>query len=122
MPAAAPTDLARFIAHAERYGIEGVYEIAVFAALDAGQLQQLARRLREIDVKWRPPRMPTATLSDGRSAQDATRPLASGSAKAREISRTCGVCGDPLDGYRADATVCRNSACRKRAQRTREAA
>jgi hypothetical protein len=46
--------LAQFVTHAERFGVEGVFEAAV-DELDPGDLAALELRLRELDAKWRPP-------------------------------------------------------------------
>jgi hypothetical protein len=51
--------LAQFIIHAERFGVEGVYEAAV-DELNPVDLAALERELRELDAKWRPPPAPQA--------------------------------------------------------------
>jgi hypothetical protein len=109
--------LAHYITHAERYGAEGVFEAAADDELDAGDLAVLERRLRELDRKWRPPPCGNDAATLHVAARGLTRDSDQGSTSPTRKVGHCRACGEPLEGYRAHATVCRKPACRKRAQR-----
>jgi hypothetical protein len=89
--------LGGYARHAEVYGTEGVFETAR-AELDADELTVLARRLRALDARWRPPAGFVPAPSPG--------------------GRSCPVCGVVLTG-RTDRRTC-SDACRSRLGRRRD--
>jgi hypothetical protein len=96
--------LVHYITHAERYGVEGVFEAA---ADELGAA--LERRLRELDAKWRP------TLAERTPAD--TREVEQGSRQGSDVSvSSCPVCGGPIRGKRSTRRFC-SDRCRLRSHR-----
>jgi hypothetical protein len=125
----------KLIRHAERYGTEGVYDVAT-RELDADQLRGLATRLKTI-AKGRGERLRLPTSRNGLDMPD----LASRGHKGRGVIRNemsrqgdssseapggaerpiCSVCSNPLPStLRADARFC-GGACKQAAHRRKGA-
>src|SRR5262249_43625294 len=128
-----PMSLDKLIRHAERYGVEGVYDIGV-DELPAEQLPGLAARLKSI-AGHRRERLGLPTSRNGQEHADPGKngqcPQAlsrnangiggiSPSVEAVTDNRRCEGCGAPLPStLRSDARYCIGGACKQAAYRAR---
>jgi hypothetical protein len=123
------------IRHAERYGVEGVYEVGA-RELDADQLAGLAVRLKAI-AKSRGERFRLPTSRNGQDMPDlASNGHTGRGAKGNEMAgqgdsssgalggsdrRICERCENPLPStLRAHARFCPGGACKQAAHRKRK--
>jgi hypothetical protein len=84
--------LAAFVRHAERFGVECVYETAVEMNLGAGDLGCLARHLRRLDRRWRLSPSARLALAEG---------LVAAGARSRDVVEMAGVSHSTVAGLRA---------------------
>ena len=108
-----PMTLTGLVRHAERFGVELVYEMGDHLA--AAERAVLADRLRELDPGWRPPKAAVAPGPARRASSMPTPDLSPG--PALSVS-TCAHCGGPFQARRSTGRYCK-PACRLAAHRSR---
>jgi hypothetical protein len=84
--------LEQYVTHAQRYGVEAIYETAEELRLPAVQLGYLARHLRRVDRRWR--------LSPTNRHELAERLVAAG-ARARDVAEMAAVSRSTVASLRA---------------------
>jgi hypothetical protein len=96
-----PVDLRRLVRHAELYGTDEVYEVALEIDLAADELGSLARRLPNIDKSWR--------LSRAQAGDLAVKLIRVGM-RDRDILDTCRISRPTLREAHSKAADCESFA------------
>lgn len=92
-----PVDLRRLVRHAELYGTDEIYEVALEAGLSADELGSLARRLPNIEKGWR--------LSRAQAGDLAVELIRTG-VRDRDILETCRISRPTLREAHSKAVDC----------------